>query len=105
MKRIVSVLLSMALLQVCFSQTYMWGTTRSGGANNYGSISKMKLDGTGFTRAYSFTSNNGRNPSGGLQKAANNKFYGIVLNSPNYSGAIYSFRSCKSLFVQINGSL
>lgn len=47
--------------------TWLYGTTYSGGLNNYGIVYKIKLDGTSFTKLYDFTGTNSDfNPATGL---------------------------------------
>ena len=63
-----------------------YGTTGSGGANNYGTVFKITSAGT-LTTLYSFCSQygctDGRNPESGLVQAMNGDFYGTTY----YGGA------------------
>ncbi|MBS1487991.1 MAG: gliding motility-associated C-terminal domain-containing protein [Bacteroidetes bacterium] len=64
--------------------TFLYGTTRNGGANNLGTIYKVKTDGTGFTKLLDFNGVNGSNPIGAL-------FYdGTFLYGTTYSGGANS---------------
>ena len=49
-----------------FDGTYLYGMTQYGGSNNYGTIFKIKPDGTGFLKLMDFTGLNGRSPKGSL---------------------------------------
>jgi uncharacterized repeat protein (TIGR03803 family) len=49
--------------------TFLYGTTSAGGVNNsnsYGTIFKIKLDGTGYVKLISFDGSNGNNPVSSL---------------------------------------
>jgi uncharacterized repeat protein (TIGR03803 family) len=47
--------------------TFLYGTTMKGGANDYGTVFKIKLDGTGYSRLLDFSdSANGAYPMGSL---------------------------------------
>jgi uncharacterized repeat protein (TIGR03803 family) len=48
-----------------FDGTFLYGMTRDGGANNYGTIFKIKPDGSDYTKLLDFAgTTNGRKPSG-----------------------------------------
>lgn len=50
-----------------YDGTYFYGTTNQGGTNNFGTIFKIKKDGSGFTKLLDFDgTNNGRLPRGSL---------------------------------------
>ena len=40
--------------------------TNTGGASNYGTIFKIKLDGTGYVKLFDFSTGTGNNPTGSL---------------------------------------
>src|SRR6185369_17181210 len=47
--------------------TYLYGTTESGGANNFGTIFKIKTDGSGYLKLFEFPSYiYGSSPDGAL---------------------------------------
>ena len=69
--------------------TYLYGMTMAGGASTYGTIFKIKLDGTGYTKLHDFNSANGKSPLGSLisdgtylygttNEGGNNFMYGTV---------------------------
>jgi len=49
-----------------YDGTYLYGMTSLGGANGYGTIFKIKPDGTGDTILFSFNDTNGSTPKGSL---------------------------------------
>jgi len=49
------------------AEEFLYGMTSSGGINNYGTIFKTNLDGTGFTKLFDFDGAiNGSHPNGSL---------------------------------------
>jgi len=94
-----SKLLLLALLPqlICCSlhssaQTALWSMAEGGGANGYGAIIKMNLDGSGYARPLDFNSSNGSEPWGSVMQATNGKLYGMTYagGSNNY-GVLFSF--------------
>ncbi len=55
----------------------LYGTTPAGGANNYGTVFKITLNGT-LTTLHSFRDATGEYPSGGLIQGADGNFYGTT---------------------------
>jgi uncharacterized repeat protein (TIGR03803 family) len=49
-----------------FDGSYMYGMTAAGGQNNFGTIFKIKPDGTSYVKLFDFDSINGRYPNGSL---------------------------------------
>lgn len=61
--------------------TTVYGTTRNGGANGYGTVFKVNTDGTGFADLYDFGgTNDGKYPQTGLL-ISGNTLYGTTTNS------------------------
>ena len=58
----------------------LYGTTKNGGASDYGVVFRIKTDGSGYTNVYQFTAtgNDGRNPTAGLFKGSDNNLYGVT---------------------------
>ena len=46
--------------------TFLYGMTQAGGISNFGTIFKIKQDGSGYSKLLDFTGNNGYNPYGSL---------------------------------------
>lgn len=69
---------------------YLYGVTASGGANNRGTVFKMSLDGSDYSRHYNFTGGtNGQSPSG-LLLGLDGMFYGVTTQGGvSNVGAIY----------------
>lgn len=81
--------LSFLLLLICnssFAQTELWGMTRWGGTNSYGTIFKTDGNGNNPQQVYSFSlGNDGHDPQGSLFEASNHKLYGMT-----YEGGVYN---------------
>jgi uncharacterized repeat protein (TIGR03803 family) len=81
--------------------TYLFGMTSRGGAHNFGTIFKIKLDGTSFTKLYDFDSINGTYPYGALLLDGANLYgmaqYGGVYNS----GTIFKIDTNSSNFTKL----
>jgi len=60
------------------SQTQLWGTSYSGGANGQGTIFSADASGTNFQIAYDFVNATGAMPTGGMCLANNGKYYGVT---------------------------
>jgi uncharacterized repeat protein (TIGR03803 family) len=56
----------------------LWWMNAQGGQYNFGSITKIGIDGSNFERVLSFDSINGKGPGGSLLKASNGKLYGMT---------------------------
>jgi uncharacterized repeat protein (TIGR03803 family) len=70
----------------------LYGTTRAGGDNFAGTVFKLKMDGSGFTRIHSFSGGqqDGNSPSGDLSRAADGSLYGTTFyGGPANYGAIF----------------
>jgi uncharacterized repeat protein (TIGR03803 family) len=84
-------LLSGMLLSSFFvnSQAQLWGMTRFGGANNYGTIFKTDGSGSNCTIQKDFIFAEGGIPQGALIQATDGKLYGLT----NSGGASFSYGS------------
>src|ERR1035437_10937639 len=81
------------------SKAQLWGMTNSGGANNFGIIYSLNLNGSNFQLRYSFDSINGSKPSGGLIKASDGKLYGLTaFGGINNMGVMFSFDTTSNTF-------
>jgi uncharacterized repeat protein (TIGR03803 family) len=60
------------------AQTYMYGTTSEGGANNLGTIYRVDENGQNFQKLFDFTTFTGGLPNSGLTLANNGKLYGFT---------------------------
>ncbi|MGH9316599.1 MAG: choice-of-anchor tandem repeat GloVer-containing protein [Thermoanaerobaculia bacterium] len=56
----------------------LYGTTYSGGANNYGTIFKISADASTFITLHSFTSRDGADPYAGLLQGTDGNLYGTT---------------------------
>jgi uncharacterized repeat protein (TIGR03803 family) len=75
-----------------YDGTYLYGMTYQGGANNYGTLFKIKADGTGFVKLLDFNgSANGANPDGDLYTDGT-ALYGMTDNGgTSNKGVIFKF--------------
>lgn len=73
--------------------TFLYGMTSEGGANDKGTIYKIKPDGTGFVKLLDFSGANGSNPKGSL-KLIGTTLYGMTLaGGANGQGIIFKINS------------
>ncbi len=74
-----------------FDGTYMYGVTGYGGINHYGTIFKIKTDGTGYSKLYEFSGPNGKYPYGSLISVSG-VLYGLAENGgPTSDGVIFKY--------------
>jgi uncharacterized repeat protein (TIGR03803 family) len=59
------------------SGSTLYGTTSSGGSNNFGTVFRINTDGSGYQIVYNFAGGNGSNPKGALVLSAST-LYGIA---------------------------
>ena len=71
---------------------FLYGMTYNGGTGGYGTIFKIKPDGTEFSKLFDFTSSSGTNPSGTL--ISDGTFlYGLTAwGGTSYSGTIFKIK-------------
>lgn len=72
--------------------TFLYGMTRSGGTNDFGTIFKIKSDGTGYTKLHDFDSLNGGNPFGSLIRVGT-FLYGTASSGGSYAGVIFKIKN------------
>jgi uncharacterized repeat protein (TIGR03803 family) len=73
--------------------TFLYGVTSDGGSNDFGTIYKIKLDGTGFVKLQDFSGTNGANPYGSL-KLVGTVLYGMTKGGGvNGQGIIFKINS------------
>jgi uncharacterized repeat protein (TIGR03803 family) len=75
---------------------YLYGTTQSGGANGFGTVFRMRTDGTGFTLLYSFggVPNDGGAPLAGLVLDPSGVLYGTTpTGGTSGEGTIFSLNT------------
>src|SRR5579862_1348587 len=69
----------------------LYGTTRDGGSNNFGTIFKVTADGA-LTSLFSFNGTNGAAPQGGLILGKDGNFYGTTtLGGSERAGTVFRF--------------
>jgi uncharacterized repeat protein (TIGR03803 family) len=74
------------------SDNKLYGTTRLGGANNFGVIFSYDLSSNTYTDLYDFDISYGVNPFSGLKQASDGKLYGTTISGGTYGyGVIYSY--------------
>jgi gliding motility-associated-like protein len=74
--------------------TFLYGMTKSGGANNYGTIFKIRPDGTGFTVLLNFNgAGNGQQPYGDLIYDGTFLYGMTFVGGVNNSGVIFKIRT------------
>ncbi len=74
------------------SDGFLYGTSRSGGATNNGTIFKLKKDGSEFSviRSFSLPDGDGHSPWGGVIEGSDGFFYGTVeYGGSNTGGGVY----------------
>ena len=80
----------------------LYGRCGSGGANGYGTIFKIKTDGSGFVKLYDFNASVRFGAGSSLIQATNGKIYGMTpFGGANSSGAIFSLNTDGSNFTKL----
>ncbi len=81
----------------------LYGTTRSGGTTNIGSVFKLNTDGGGYTQLYSFTNApDGSAPTGTLVQGPSNVIYGTtVAGGVGGRGTFFKINPDGSGYVQL----
>ena len=70
----------------------LYGLTKNGGINNFGTIFKFDPAGFLYTKVHDFDSINGKNPFGSLVQASNGKLYGMTNSGGLYNrGVLFEF--------------
>ncbi len=74
--------------------TYLYGTTSQGGTNNYGSLFKIKPDGTDFATILSFDNNiYGSSPQGTPLLVGEFLYAMAYVGGPNFEGTIFKIKT------------
>lgn len=81
----------------------LYGTTYFGGASNNGTVFKIQLDGTGFTKLHDFNYTNGRKPRAALIQGTDGALYGTTTEGgvSNY-GTVYKIQVDGSGFTKLH---
>jgi uncharacterized repeat protein (TIGR03803 family) len=72
-----------------YDGTFLYGMTGGGGANGYGTIYKIKPDGTGYTTLHDFDDINGKNPYNNSLIYDGTFLYGMARGGVNGYGVIF----------------
>jgi uncharacterized repeat protein (TIGR03803 family) len=80
--------------------TYLYGTTSAGGTNNYGTIFKIRTDGTAFAKLLDFDAYNGKYPRGTLISDGV-YLYGTTLDGFLNYGTVFKIKTDGTAFFQI----
>ncbi len=86
---------SVSSLVQSISDNYLYGMANQGGSSNLGTVFKIKIDGTGFTKLLDFNGANGANPVfGPLLEAQPGIFFGMTsLGGASNTGVVFSITS------------
>lgn len=81
--------------------TFLYGMTSDGGTNHFGTIFKVKPDGTSFTKIHDFDETNGSNPYGSL--VSDGTFlYGMTRGGGlNSQGTLFKIKSDGTSFANL----
>ncbi len=83
--------------------TYLYGTTELGGANNYGSLFKIKPDGTGFSTILSFDNNvYGSSPQATPVLVDEFLYAMTFVGGPSFEGTIFKIKTDGSNFKKVH---
>lgn len=84
-----------------YDGTYLYGVNNTNGANNLGTIYKIKTDGTDFTKLHDFTTATGGSPTHSL-KLIGNTLYGMAsAGGANNKGVIYKINTDGSAYTDL----
>jgi uncharacterized repeat protein (TIGR03803 family) len=82
--------------------TFLYGMTSEGGANNYGTIFKIKPDGTGYQKLLDFDeTTSGRNPMGSLILEAGSLYGMSSQGGANGVGTLFKIKTDGSAFSKL----
>ena len=80
----------------------LYGTTSAGGANNFGVVFRVGVDGSGFTRLHDFTFTDGARPYANPIQGADGNLYGTTSSGgANGGGAIFRISPTGSAFTTL----
>jgi uncharacterized repeat protein (TIGR03803 family) len=85
-----------------FDGTFLYGMTSLGGANNFGTIFKIKPDGSGYSILLNFDGSNGEAPYGSLTSLDGIFLYGMTSNGGNDSGVIFKIKTDGTGYVKLS---
>jgi uncharacterized repeat protein (TIGR03803 family) len=82
----------------------LYGTTTSGGLNDYGVLFEYDVSGNAFTKKQDFTATSGTAPMGGLIEFSSGLFYGLAsLGGATNEGVLYQYDlSANTLAAKVN---
>ncbi len=88
--------------KLLYDGTFLYGTCESGGANNKGTIYRIKTDGSDFLKLFDFAgSSTGENPEGGLITDGTN-LYGTAMGGGNSGfGVVYKISKTGTGFTKL----
>lgn len=85
------------------SDGFLYGTATRGGASSYGTLFRIRPDGTAFSVIRSFTPSTGSEPSGDLLKATDSMLYGVTTSGGLYgNGVIYRFDPASGTYAVVH---
>lgn len=80
----------------------LYGMTKNGGSNNFGTIFSMDPLTLDYTKIHDFDSINGKNPYGSLMQASNGKLYGMTYAGGGHNlGVLFELNINTGLFTKI----
>ncbi|WP_418511208.1 choice-of-anchor tandem repeat GloVer-containing protein [Corallibacter sp.] len=93
MRKLLLFILTLFVVNSTYSQvTELWGMTRSGGDNDFGTIFKTDENGNNHEVIYSFQNTDGAFPTGDLVYTSNGKFYGMcTAGGSNGNGVLFEY--------------
>ena len=77
---------------------YLYGTTSDGGRFGFGTVFRIKNDGTDFSTIKSFEFEEGKNPRGSIIQGSDGYFYGTCIYRGYSAGSIYRINATGSYF-------
>ena len=93
MRRLLLFILTLFAVNSIYSQvTELWGMTRSGGVNDFGTIFRTDENGNNHEVIYSFQNTDGAFPTGDLVYTSSGKFYGMCTSGgSNGNGVLFEY--------------
>src|ERR1017187_9555825 len=104
MKKLITIILLSILLmtEIVVAQSHLWGTCRSGGSNNMGTIFSADGNGYNFLNQYSMNSSI-RVPVGSCLYANNGHFYGVnIFGGCSDEGFCYDYDPVTGTFIDFH---
>ncbi len=101
MKKLILILTCIACLQGLRAQV-LYGTASEGGANGFGTISKLETATNALTAVSSYDGTNGSGPFGSLVQAMDGKLYGMTAyGGNNYVGVMFSYDRATATYAKL----